>query len=413
MRQTKVFSRRAIVLLCVVVTVLTALSVSSGAPVMAANDAAIAQKRNELSDLQKRQKELQKTIDSLGDDVADQQKKVNALNSQVDNLEKQIETYQAQIILIDKHIALQEKEIADLNAEIAQKEQEMEQILAQLKKRVKAITKTGNYSSFQMLFNTENYEDYLLKSQVIRLVSEHDQALREKAEAEKKEIAEKKATVEAEKADQEAKRAELASIKAELDAQYKTAESLYTAAYDAKVALQKKLGTYESEQAKIKKAEAEVEKEIQALVSGTTTTAKYNGTMKWPVPGAYGISCSFGQKKTYFHGGTDIWAAGINRKPVYAAADGVVVKAVKMHYSYGNYVMIDHGLDAGGHRIMTLYAHMATAPYVKEGQQVFGGTTQIGIVGSTGNSTGPHLHFEVRVDGKRVDPVGGGYIRKP
>jgi murein DD-endopeptidase MepM/ murein hydrolase activator NlpD len=135
--------------------------------------------------------------------------------------------------------------------------------------------------------------------------------------------------------------------------------------------------------------------------------------MYWPVPAVKQISCTYGQKPTYFHGGTDIWGPGILKKSIIAAADGVVVKSVKMHYSYGNYVMVDHGMDEKGRRIMTLYAHMYAAPSVSVGQQVKGGTTVLGLVGSTGNSTGPHLHFEVRVDGKRVDPVGNGYIVKP
>ena len=75
--------------------------------------------------------------------------------------------------------------------------------------------------------------------------------------------------------------------------------------------------------------------------------------------------------------------------------------------------MVDHGYDSQGRRIMTLYAHMYATPPVKVGDTVIGGKTQLGLVGSTGNSTGPHLHFEVRVDGARVDPIGNGYIVKP
>jgi murein DD-endopeptidase MepM/ murein hydrolase activator NlpD len=140
-----------------------------------------------------------------------------------------------------------------------------------------------------------------------------------------------------------------------------------------------------------------------------TTTATYGGKMYWPVPAVRQLSRGFSQG----HKALDIWGPGILKKPIYAAADGVVVKSVKMHYSYGNYVMIDHGLDKQGRRIMTLYAHMYAAPNVSVGQQVVGGQTQLGLVGNTGNSFGAHLHFEVRENGTHVDPIAKGYVVKP
>jgi len=76
---------------------------------------------------------------------------------------------------------------------------------------------------------------------------------------------------------------------------------------------------------------------------------------------------------------------------------------------YGYYVMVDHGHDSAGRRIVTLYGHCSEL-YVDVGDPVFGGSTQLAAIGNTGNSTGPHLHFEVRVDGSAVDPVSNGYI---
>lgn len=372
----------------------------------------VADKRNEIAQLKEEQKQLEASMKDLGDDIDSQQAKVSQLNKKVKNLEKQIEAYETQIGLLDKQIAAQDKRIEELNTEIKSKEDLMVAILTKLKKRAAAITKTGNYSAFQMLFDTEKYEDYLLKSQILECVAAHDEGLIDQAEEEKRGIAQKRGEVEAEKEKTLADKAEQETLKGELDGQFTSLDKLYTQAYNEQVALEKKMGTYEARQAKLKKAEEELEKEIEALLN-TETSATYGGKMYWPVPAVKMISCTYGQKPTYFHGGTDIWGPGILKKPIIASADGVVVKSVKMHYSYGNYVMIDHGLDEKGRRIMTLYAHMYSAPSVSEGQQVTGGKTQLGLVGSTGNSTGPHLHFEVRVDGKRVDPVGQGYIKKP
>lgn len=369
----------------------------------------VSDKRQELQDLQEEQKKLEASIKELGSDIKDQQTKVNKLYKQVSNLEAQVEAYESEIASVDKVIAEKDARIAELNAEIAVKEKEMEAIMDQLKKRIKAISKTGNYSSFQLLMNTADYEDYLLKSQVLKLVSDHDRELRETAEAEKKVIADKRQEVENDKAVVEASKADLVELKTGLDTQFASLEKLYTDAYNAKKSLEKKLGTYEKEEAKIEKAKEELEREIAELL-GNPTSQTYGGKMYWPVPGIKTLSR--GYKKG--HPALDIWGVGILKKTIVAAADGVVVKApTGQHYSYGYYVMVDHGYDKNGVRIMTLYAHMYSKPAVKVGQTVVGGVTKLGVVGSTGNSTGPHLHFEVREDGVRIDSIKKGYIVMP
>jgi murein DD-endopeptidase MepM/ murein hydrolase activator NlpD len=103
-----------------------------------------------------------------------------------------------------------------------------------------------------------------------------------------------------------------------------------------------------------------------------------------------------------FHGGIDIAGQGIYGSSVAAAAEGTVITAGH-HYSYGNYIIVDHGADDNGTSYATLYAHLSEID-VSYGSHVNAGQT-IGKVGSTGNSTGPHLHFEVRVNGNRVNPM--------
>ncbi|MBR5437982.1 MAG: M23 family metallopeptidase [Clostridia bacterium] len=105
-----------------------------------------------------------------------------------------------------------------------------------------------------------------------------------------------------------------------------------------------------------------------------------------------------------FHGGTDIAGSGISGKPVYASRAGKVITAVSSNRGYGIYVLIDHG---DGYS--TLYAHMS-ARYVSTGDNVSKGQ-MVGRVGSTGNSTGPHLHFEVRYYGEKKNPMN--FVKKP
>ena len=145
------------------------------------------------------------------------------------------------------------------------------------------------------------------------------------------------------------------------------------------------------------------------MASSSNNSEYTGGSMTWPLPGYYSITSPFGNRlhpilKVYkMHTGVDIAGAGCNGKNVVATADGKVIHAGWIS-GYGNTVMIDHG---GG--IVTLYAHSQKL-LVKKGDTVTRGQA-IMLVGSTGYATGPHLHFEVRVNGKYVNPVDG-YISK-
>ncbi len=375
----------------------------------------ISDKKDELAELKEQQKELEDEINALGDSIDDQKKKVQNLLNQVSNMEKQVDAYRVKIEGLDAEIAEQEASIVKLNGEIAVKQLELDEMMEQLKKRLRAIEMTGNYSSLQLLMDSDNYEDFLLKNKIVEVVAAHDQALMQKAEAEKSAIEQKKKEVEAQKAETEAEKAEMETIKAELDANYEKLDAMYVKARNERDALEKQLNTYENRLQKIKDAEEKLDKEIEKLLAATQATGKYNGTMHWPVPGVYRISSHFGYRASMgdYHGGTDIAKPGCLGTPIVAAADGTVLKVQDMHYSYGNFVMIDHGLDSAGRRIVTLYAHMRYSPSVKVGQTVVGGQTQLGVVGNTGNSYGAHLHFEVRVNNVRVDAVKNGYIKQP
>ena len=394
------------------------LSVAAAVAVMLTPCAVTAEsvddKRDELADLRDEQQELEEAISNLTDSVEDQQLKVSKLNAQVKNLEDQLTAYEETIASIDKDIAEKEERIFTLNQEIVVKERLMEAILQKLKKRVAAIAKTGNYSSFQLLMSTADYEDYLLKSNVLSRISDHDQQLIAQAEREKAIITQKRREVEQEREAAIAAKEEQEQLKGEVDEQFNKLEVLYQTAYQEKVNLEKKLGTYEKQQERLRQAEEAVLKEIEEMLNTEDgkTVGNYNGTMVWPVPSVNQISCTYGQKSDYFHWGTDIWGPGIVKDPIYAAADGVVVKA-KWNDSWGWYTMIDHGVNSNGVRVMTLYAHMYQPAFVSVGQTVEAGKTPLGIVGNTGNSKGAHLHFEVYEDGRRVDAIAKGYIAKP
>ncbi len=374
---------------------------------------AVDELRDELAQLKEEAKEIEKQLDTLGDSIEDQQVEVNQLYKKVSNLEKQIDAYKSQIAAIDAQIDEQNKKIEQLNTEIAEKEARMDEIMAKLKKRVKAITQTNQYSSFQLLVNTEDYADYLLKAQILESVTEHDKGLRDEAEAEKQQIQIKKDAVEQEKAESEAAKAELETLKGDLDKQFATLDALYVTAKNKENTLLKQQNSYEKKLQQIQASEDELDREIAALLNGTPPASTYGGKMYWPAPTVKRISSGYGQRSSGFHRAIDIANGRALGEPIVAAASGTVIKVQSMHYSYGNFCMIDHGLDSKGVRIVTLYAHMRYTPSVTVGQYVTGGLTQIGVIGNTGQSYGAHLHFEVREDNVRVDPVGKGYVVVP
>ena len=134
--------------------------------------------------------------------------------------------------------------------------------------------------------------------------------------------------------------------------------------------------------------------------SSTSSSSSYgSGSFIWPVPYTHNITSEFGMRWGRLHGGIDIAAGGVYGQSIVAADSGTVILAGNQGDGYGNYVIIDHG---NGYK--TLYGHMSSvAAYT--GQQVSQGEV-IGYVGSTGNSTGPHLHFEIRVNDVQTDPLG-------
>lgn len=134
--------------------------------------------------------------------------------------------------------------------------------------------------------------------------------------------------------------------------------------------------------------------------SSTSSSSSYgSGSFIWPVPYTHNITSEFGMRWGRLHGGIDIADGGVYGQSIVAADSGTVILAGNQGDGYGNYVIIDHG---NGYK--TLYGHMSSvAAYT--GQQVSQGEV-IGYVGSTGNSTGPHLHFEIRVNDVQTDPLG-------
>lgn len=368
----------------------------TGSAVWTASAATKSELEQKLENLEKQEAQLKKQLASAKNDLNASQHRKNLIDSQIANVQQQIELLDSQVTAVEAQIAQAESDIAAKKAAIADTREK-------LGARMRAIAKRGNVSTLQMLMDTDNYTDYLLKSKAMKLIAEKDQQTIDAFEAEMEKISAEQKALEEKKAQLEKTRTASNNKKKELDA-------LYAAAQSEIRNLQSTVAGYNSQIAAKQKEMEATEKEITKLIQSTTSTGKYNAKMMyWPVPTVRAISSVFGPRWGTMHRGIDIANGPI---PIYgqnivAAADGTVIYANSTSIwggGYGYYCIVDHGVDSQGRGVTTLYAHCSKM-YARVGQKVVGGKTVLAQAGSTGNVTGPHLHFEVRLNGKSVNPL--------
>lgn len=350
----------------------------------------------EISDLEAEQREIEAELKKLKSEKAEKQAEQNVLRKKIDNL-------QSQINLCNNQIESCNNQIAQLEKEIEEKQAEYEKTKYLFRQRLRAIYMSGgtSNSTLSVLFSAKDLEDLLTKSELTKSVSAYDRSIMEKILDDVNTIEAKKAEIDQLKAEQETAKATLAAKKKELDAEASQVSS----------EIGKLTGSTNSLDARTKaidKAIQEYEAAIKAA-QNVGSEQKYDGQFTWPIPGYHLVTSPYGYRihpitgVRKFHKGTDISGANIKGKPIVAMADGVVSIAAYNQGGYGNYVMINHGTSSDGNTYVTLYAHM-TRYCVSVGQKVTKGQT-IGYVGTTGASTGYHLHFEVRVNGNTTNPM--------
>lgn len=313
---------------------------------------------------------------------------------------KQIETISAE--MMDNEDKLAElkskltklnKEISNLENEIKKKEQEYEEKDKLVEERLIVQYKYGDTSYLDVLLSSKNIIDFISNYHLVKEILEYDKELlnsieeqKNKIEKDKKQLEEKQKEVKEQKAEQE-------RIIVRLKNQKVKKEKYIQELSDEEKALSKKIDEYNA-------AILQLEAEANSINS---TGEFVGGVMLWPCPASTRITSNFGKRNSpggigsTYHKGIDIGApAG---SAILAALDGTVVKS-SYNMASGNYIMIDHG---GG--IITIYMHgLNNSRKVKAGDKVKKGQTIMGV-GSTGYSTGNHLHFEVRVNGTSVNPL--------
>ncbi len=365
--------------------------------------------QNSISRLESESKKLESEIKGLQGKINAQQKLKSAIEQKIAVVQRQIDLCNNEISKINSSIAKNKKQIAEKNKQI-----EADKLA--FKKRLRAIYMSGSDSDVQILLGAEDFSDFLQLSQLTASVSARDKLLIENLVTAIKELDKKQAENKKLLDEQVEIKAVIAEKQRELQAENNQIQSVINSIDSDQTSL-------ENKNARIEKQIKDYERTLASMSSAGGTSFVYDGgDFLWPVPGHFGISAGYQSNDAVHkgrHNGIDIAGGGISGKPIIAISDGVVVRSnnsCSHNYGkngscgcgggYGNYVTINHGTKDGKTYVVT-YGHMsraiATGGTVKKGQT-------IGYVGSTGWSTGYHLHFGIAVNGAWVNPMN--YYRK-
>ncbi len=351
----------------------------------------INERKQELGGIEQ---EIEEGREELEEYKAQQQE----LEAEIASLERSITRIQQEIARLARQIKATEEEIAVTEEELADAEERLAEREDFLNRRIRAIYEMGRVSYLQVILEASSFSDFLTRFTQLQLIVDKDTYLLEAVQQEREEIVQQKEELEEKRSDLLNMRRSSLTKRNRLEEETARKETLLTAVQEQ----------YEKQEQYIREMEKEA-KEIERIIKQLEEEARRRaaaareptGQLLWPVPGYTRISSPFGYRTHpitgrpgTFHGGIDIPAP--RGTPIRAAESGVAYSYYSP--SYGNYVIVIHG---GG--LSTLYAHNSRNR-VSNGQNVNRGDT-IAEVGTTGMSTGNHLHFEVRVNAQRVNPM--------
>lgn len=424
------------------------ISIPMAIPTTVSAEDSISDLEQQLQDLEQENQKYQKILDDTKSDIAEKEEYKNALVSKVQ--------------VLDEKIAVTREKISSLNDDIKEKQDaydkglsEVEDQFDALANRLRILYMSGNATDLEIIFGAKDFSDLVDKVELVKSLANSDKELISEIQTKLDELSTQKESLEADKKDLETQQASLKSDQDEFNTLISENDdilkNLYASNSEAQNSLESAALQSDEIEAKIseyyaaQKAAAQQAAQTAQSSSSSSSNSSSNGSSSnsgssssdnsgsgssdsgsgssevivpsgsgfaWPTPGFTYLSSPWREdRETYNHGGIDIAGAGIMGTPVVAAADGTVIASNSScthnwgkSYScgcgggYGNYVMISH---AGGK--MTVYGHLtsltvSTGDYVSRGQV-------IGYVGSTGNSTGPHLHYECRLNGVRYNPM--------
>lgn len=418
------------------------ISIPMAIPTVVSAEDSISDLEQQLQQLEQENQKYQKILDDTKSDIAEKEEYKSALVSKVQ--------------VLDEKIAVTREKISSLNDDIKEKQDaydkglsEVEDQFDALANRLRILYMSGNATDLEIIFGAKDFSDLIDKMELVKSLANSDKELISEIQTKLDELSTQKESLEADKKDLETQQSSLKSDQDEFNKLISDNDEILKNLYASNSKAQNSLesAALKSDEIESKISEyyaaqkAAAEQAAQAAQSSSSSSGGSSGSSSsssssgssssgssssgsssvivpsgsgfaWPTPGFVSLSSEwFEDREVYNHGGIDIAGAGIMGTPVVAAADGTVIATNSScthnwgkSYScgcgggYGNYVMISH---AGGK--MTVYGHL-TSLTVSTGQTVSRGQV-IGYVGSTGNSTGPHLHYECRLNGVRYNPM--------
>ena len=357
--------------------------------------------KSELSDIQAQKKDAEARLKAIRNDLSKAKEQVQLIQDQVLLTEQEINASQAMLDEYDAQIAVKEADIREL-------ERQEEEQYQEFYEQVRWLEETGGVNYLSILFEANSFADMLNYTMLIGDIMDYSDRIIQDLEATQRELDMAREALQTDRDAQALVQQELEDKREELERKREEAQQLLNQIAASESEYAKEAKELADSEAKINKELKDAERKYAAQLAALEAQQNANinmtsGDWYWPLPGRYKISSLFGGRidpingRRDNHTGTDIPAPG--GTPIYAAKDGVVttVNANKNASSYGYYCIISHGSGYA-----TLYAHQNQVPIVQEGQTVQKGQV-IGYVGTTGRSTGNHLHFELRVNGVRND----------
>lgn len=349
-----------------------------------------------LSDYQAQQREIQNEIAALRTELAGAKSELNQFQSELAAVDAQVQENERLLSALQKQLAQAEKELTKANEELAESQETLARQLDGFKTRLRENYINGDVSLLDVIFDATSMEDFISRSYYMERILVYDSNMIDTINKQIEVIQEKRELQQKKISNLNTLTSEQKAVLAQLEQAQKEKQALVDAAQDSVDDVNSQIATRQKESAALTK----LIQSMQTSGGGTGT-----GIMAWPLRGYSNVSSNYGYRtlrgKSNLHTGIDLPAP--KGTPIYAADSGKVILA-RYYGSYGNCVIIDHG-----NNIATLYAHQSKLG-TSVGTSVSKGDV-IGYVGTTGNSTGNHLHFEVRKNGSHVSPWN--YVSKP
>lgn len=391
------------------------LFVTSSMPAMATQtidslDEKINEDTNAIGQAKEEREALENGLDAMQEKKEQLEKTKDKLTVAMIELDTKLTDVNNQLVEVEQLLAQKEEEVKETSVALQKAKEDVDTQYENMKIRIKFMYEHGSTSYLQILLGAGSFSEMLNKAEYIEQLSEYDrnmlvqfQDTKKQVEELEKELKEQREVLLQTKSDVEDKQLEMAGLiedkKNEITDYETDIDNKEKAIAEYEQMIKDQDATIRALEASVAAAKAEREK-LSVSENDAERPTYGGGQFCWPAPSYTRISDDYGNRihptlgVQQFHNGVDM--AAPTGTPILAAADGVVIAAA-YSATMGNYIMIDHGSG-----LYTIYMH-ASALYVSTGSNVSKGD-KIGAIGSTGRSTGPHLHFSVRLNGSYVSP---------